>query len=113
LWNLEALLRQTFGMNYQGCLKPLNSYTLTFTADSWCNSHASYQFRGYTFAFKRPYLSAFHLVARTFPPGAFGNYPEPIRVEGFYVACDRAGHTFLISYGDIFGLSANLDCIGA
>jgi hypothetical protein len=111
LWNLEALLRETFGTNYQGCLKNLNRYTLSFTKDSYCRTHASYQFQGYRFTFKGASRSAFHLVARTFRPTAFGNYPEPIRVESSYVACDAAGHTFLISYGDVYGLSANLDCL--
>jgi len=58
-----------------------------------------------------PAHSAFHLVERTFPNGAFGNYPEPVRVENGYVACDAAGKTFLISYGDVIGLSANLACL--
>jgi hypothetical protein len=111
LWNFEALLRQTFGTNYQGCLEYLNRYTPSFTKDSYCRTHFSYQFVGYAFTFKGPSRSAFHLVAGTFRPGAFGNYPEPIRVEGFYVACDPAGRRFLISYGDVFGLSANLDCL--
>jgi hypothetical protein len=111
LWNLEALLRQTFGTNYEGCLRYLNRYTLSFTKDSYCRTHALYQFMGYRFTFKSPSRSAFHLVERTFRPTAFGNYPEPIRVESSYVACDPAGHTFLISYGDVYGLSSNLDCL--
>jgi hypothetical protein len=111
LWNFEALLRQTFGAGYQGCLEYLNRYTLSFTKDSYCRSHSNADTMYYRFTFKGASSSAFHVVARTFRPAAFGNYPEPIRVERNYVACDPAGHTFLISYGDVYGLSANLACL--
>ncbi len=111
LWNFEALLRQTFGTGYKGCLESLSRYVESFTKDSFCATHPSAETQYYFFAFAHPTGSAFHLVDRTFPAGAFGNYPAPIRVSGDYVACDRAGRTFLISYGDVAGLSANLACL--
>ena len=111
LWNFEALLRQTFGSHYKGCLRSLSRYVETFTTDNFCATHDSAQTMYYSFTFANPSASAFHLVERTFALGAFGNYPEPIRVEKNYVACDPAGRTYLIPYGDVLGLSANLACI--
>jgi len=111
LWNFEALLRQTFGSHYKGCLRTLSRYVETFTTDNYCATHDAAQTMYYSFAFANQSASAYHLVERTFAPGAFGNYPEPIRVEKNYVTCDPAGRTYLISYGDVFGLSANLACI--
>lgn len=110
LWNFEALLRDTFGPHYQGCLRALDRYTETFTTGQYCKTHDAAHTMYYSFAFAKPAKSAFHLVVRTFPAGAFGNYPEPVRVENDFVACDPAGRTFLISYGDVIGLSANLAC---
>lgn len=110
LWNFEALLRQTFGPHYQGCLRPLSRYAESFTKDSWCGTHAMAEKMGYSFTFANPSGTAFHLVNRTFPVGAFGNYPQLVRVGTDYVACDPAGRTYLISFGDVFGLSANLAC---
>lgn len=111
LWNLEALLRDTFGPRYRGCLRALTRYTETFTTDHYCATHDAAATMYYSFAYAKPTRSAFHLVERTFPTGAFGNYPEPVRVENNYVACDPAGRAILISYGDVIGLSANLACI--
>jgi hypothetical protein len=67
LWNFEALLHDTFGAHYKGCLRALSRYVLTFTKDSYCATHASYQTRYYFFTFAHPAGSAFHLVKRTFP----------------------------------------------
>jgi len=111
LWNFEALLHDTFGARYRGCLRAVSRYVLSFTADSYCASHPSYLFQGYSFTFARAFRSPYRLVSRTLRPGAFGNYPEPIRVDGRYVACDPASHKLLIRYGDVFGLSANLACL--
>ena len=36
LWNFEALLRQTFGPTYKGCLRSLSRYVESFTKDSFC-----------------------------------------------------------------------------
>jgi len=111
LWNFKALLHETFGPGYQGCLQYLSRYVLSFTRGSYCATHDDAETMYYSFAFAHASRSPYHLVDRTFPAGAFGNYPVPIRVDGDYVACDSAGRTFLISYGDVLGLSANLACI--
>jgi len=66
-----------------------------------------YSSYGYVFASARN--SPFRLVSRSFKPGAFGNYPVPVRVAKLYVACDRAAKTFLISYGD--AATFTLDCL--
>ena len=111
LWNFEALLKRTFGSHYHGCLRPLDRYTESFTKDSWCNATAMADHRGYAFTFANAFGGKFHRAHRTFPASAFGNYPQPIRIETDYVACDPAGRSYLISYGDLVGLSANLACI--
>lgn len=108
LYEYEALVHQIFGSSisvctggggchqgwfYRGDLAPLSEY-----------SPFTYVFSGFT-------SSTFHLMPAGFAvAGGFGNYPDPIKVNGRLVACDRAEKTFLISYGDAVG-DGNLACL--
>lgn len=102
LWQFEALLNDTFHT------KDVSDHNLDFAcAGQGCTPNAYWSH--YLFTFAAPHGSAFHTSARKFPPGAFGNYPSPVRVKGRVIACDRQERRFLIAYGDVTGLG--LDCL--
>lgn len=114
LWQFEALLHDTFGARAVCEITggTANSSPLPDSGDfvaprGGCTPESMYSSYGYVFA--NASRSPFHLVSRTFKGGAFGNYPEPVRVARMYVACDRAAKTFLISYGD--AATFTLDCL--
>lgn len=104
LWDFEALLHDTFGSG-QVC-EITGGTTAGPAPDSGdfvapgggCTPLSTYSLYGYVFLDARN--SPFHLVSRSFKGGAFGNYPEPVRIEKLYVACDKRARTFLTSYGD-------------
>jgi len=76
LWNFEALLRDTFGNRFV-CTK---GASLNFIATTnQCSPLATYEPYSYEFADARH--SAFHLVPHL-PSGSFGNYPQPVRING-------------------------------
>jgi hypothetical protein len=110
LWNFEALLHSTFGSR-SVCVvtgstasgAPLSDSGDYVSPAGGCSPESTYSTYGYTFG--RPTGSAFHLVSRHFKPGAFGNYPVPVRVDHLYVACNARSSTYLIEYGDAMGNS--------
>jgi hypothetical protein len=59
----------------------------------------------YFFTFSSARHSSFHLLAKPFSPGYFGNYPVLIEVRGRSVACDSAERRFLIAYRDAVDLA--------
>jgi hypothetical protein len=77
VWNLEALLHDTFGSR-QVCM-----HLRTYSFGSTCGSFADDGYWRYTFASARH--SRFRLVRRKSPP-ALGNV-QPLRVRGLYVFC--------------------------
>lgn len=101
LWNLEALLRDTFGSGFV-CVV-YESHRPDFVSKR-CGSLSLAQMQLYEFTFAGARQSAFHLVARRSPPFS-GNYPIPIEVAGSYVACDRYAKTFLFTNGAAYGLA--------
>ena len=114
LWNLEALLRTTFGDNQPSsadntnsgptnpAAPPTNSTTGNYVnfncAGDSCSPLSIYHPYWYTFA--NPTESAFHLSAQNYQHWSFGNYPEPILIKGKIVACNAQQSTFLIRYAD-------------
>jgi hypothetical protein len=77
VWNLEALLHDTFGSR-QVCM-----HLRTYSFGSTCGSFADDGYWRYTFASARH--SRFRLVRRKSAP-ALGNV-QPLRVRGLYVFC--------------------------
>jgi len=114
LWSLEALLRTTFGNSQPssadntdtGPTNPSNPPAASTSGDDvnfdcagdQCLPLATYDPYSYTFA--NPTDSAFHLSARNYQKWSFGNYPEPVLINGRIVACDPQERTFLIRYAD-------------
>jgi hypothetical protein len=105
LSEFEALLHDQFGdlpvpAHYrQGCW-------WNFTACRTGCAPLSY-WSIYFFTFTNARNSTFYLSGRGARPN-LGNYPMPIKVKGRYVACDRSGSRFLITYGSAAGLA--FDC---
>lgn len=102
LWQFEALLNDTFHANH------VSVHNLNFACTGPNCTPAAY-WSSYVFTFTGARRSAFHRSTKTFRPGAFGNYPEPLRIKGKLIACDANEHHFLITYGDAVGLG--LDCL--
>lgn len=102
LWNFEALLVRTFGR------RPVSvSGQENFSCAGLCAPLSKYS--PYRRVFANPTGSTFHLTARRFPAGAFGNYPEPVLIRGHTVACNARETRFLIADGD--SVSLTLGCL--
>ena len=94
LWNFEALLHDTFGNRFV-CTK---GSSLNFIAPAnQCSPLATYE--PYLYEFENARHSAFHLVSHK-PSGSFGNYPQPVRINGRYIACDPRNRKYLMEYSD-------------
>jgi len=112
LWNLEALLRGTFGQS-----QPFSAATLTRVSPSsapknsingkyvdfncagdQCSPLSTYE--PYSYTFSDPTDSAFHLSHQSYQQWSFGNYPEPVLINGRIVACNSQESTFLNRYAD-------------
>ena len=94
LWNFEALLHDNFGRR-DVCTK---GASLNFIAPAnECSPVATYQ--PYLFQFAGARHSAFHLVIRL-PKASFGNYPQPVRINGRFVACDSHDRRYLMEFSD-------------
>jgi len=94
LWNFEALLHDTFGSR-DVCTK---GSSLNFIAPAnACTPLATYEPYLYQFAGARH--SAFHLVTRL-PKASFGNYPQPVRINGRFIACDPHDRSYLMEFSD-------------
>lgn len=114
LWNLEALLRATFGNSQpfsadntdtgptSPSSPPKNStsgpYVNFDCAGYQCSPLSTYD--PYSYTFSDPTNSAFHLSQQNYQQWSFGNYPEPVLINGRIVACDADESTFLIRYAD-------------
>ena len=94
----EGLLRRTFGNRQVWVVKGDD-----FACAGACGPLSKYQ--PYSYVFASSQSSPFVLSGRYFKNGAFGNYPYPILVRGKSVACDAKATTFLVGYGDAFGLT--------
>jgi len=71
LWEFEALLHDVFGSHPSFATGIDNT---NFACAGMCSPHATWDEYHYTFA--RSHGSTLSLTSRTFPAGAFGNYPE-------------------------------------
>jgi hypothetical protein len=114
LWNLEALLRATFGPKQPssadntdtGPTDPSNPPTNSVSGNYMdfncagvdCSPLAVYDPYWYTFA--DPTNSVFHLSHQNYKEWSFGNYPEPVLINGKIVACNSQESTFLVRYTD-------------
>jgi hypothetical protein len=114
LWNLEGLLRTTFGTSQP------SSSDLTDTgptnpadppADSRTGPYLNFNCAGldcappatyspYRYTFSDPSQSTFHLSEQNYVGWSFGNYPVPVLIKGKIVACNRSETKFLIRYAD-------------
>lgn len=102
LWQFEALLRDEFGA------KVVSTHALNFACAGADCTPAAY-WSPYIRTFTAARHSSFHLSGRSFGPGAFGNYPTVVRVNGRTVACDMAEHRFLVAHVD--AAVPTLDCL--
>ncbi|MDP9226758.1 MAG: hypothetical protein M3P18_23535 [Actinomycetota bacterium] len=102
-WSFEALLHDTFGQRMV-CVR---GTSLNFVAGD-CAPLATWE--PYFYEFATTHHSAFRLSMKHFPRSYFGNYPEPIEVNGHLVACDHAETSFLVRFADAVGLSHG--CVG-
>ena len=122
LWNLEALLRATFGTETPAsaddtdtgpgvpAAPPIRSqgeYINFDCAGNECSPLSSYSPFFYTFSGSG--ASSFHLSDQNYRDWNFGNYPIPVLIDGKIVACDRADTTFLVEISD--AASFTLDCL--
>jgi hypothetical protein len=114
LWNLEALLRTTFGasqpwssdLTATGPTNPSNPppnsktgpYVDFNCSGNDCSPFSTYSPYRYTFA--DPTDSTFHLSQQNYKGWSFGNYPEPVLIQGRIVACNSQESSFLIRYAD-------------
>ena len=72
--------------------------SLNFVAPTnQCTPLATY--RPYPYQFADARHSAFHLV-RHLPKGSFGNYPQPVQINGRFIACNRRDQTYLMEFSD-------------
>jgi hypothetical protein len=124
LWNLEALLRATFGSSQPSSSDliatgptnpsdpPPNATTgpyLNFNcAGTDCAPVSTYS--AYWYTFTDPTNSTFHISRRNYQGWFFGLGAEPVLIKGKIVACDAQESTFLIRYAD--SASFTLTCIG-
>jgi hypothetical protein len=114
LWNLEALLRATFGNSQPSSADntdtgppnpsdpPANSKTGNYVDFNCAGIHCSplSVYDPYSYTFADPTDSAFHLSTQSYKQWSFGNYPEPVLINGRIVACNSEESTFLIRYAD-------------
>jgi hypothetical protein len=119
LWNLEALLRATFGDN-QPSSSDLTASGPTNQSDPPSNlapgSYLDFNCAGvvcsplstyspYWYTFSDPTDSSFHVSKQNYQGWSFGNDPEPVLINGRIVACDPQESTFLIRYFDASSLT--------
>ena len=97
LWQLEALLRDTFGSK-----TICTTAAQGFTAGT-CAPLSTYRPYSYVFATARG--SRFRLTARGVDKLSTGNRPGWIAIRGRAVACDRAETRFLFHYEYAAGFS--------
>ncbi len=102
LWEFEALLHDVFGSHPSFATGVDNT---NFACAGICSPHATWDEYHYTFA--RSHGSTLYLTSRTFPAGAFGNYPEPVRIKGRFIACNDT--TYLTKIGGTAGFT--LSCV--
>jgi hypothetical protein len=114
LWNLEALLKATFGNSQPSSADntdagptnpsdpPKSSGTAGYVdfncAGERCSPLSVYQ--PYWYTFSDPTDSSFHLSKQNYAGWSFGNYPEPVLINGKIVACNHQESTFLIRLSD-------------
>ncbi len=92
LWQFEALLHDTFG-NRPICSS--GRWRQKFTSGD-CSPLAVYS--PYFYVFTPARRSAFHITSKK--ACCFGNYPQPVLIRGWNIACDARETTFLIEYVD-------------
>jgi len=103
-WNLEALLKTTFGAKKLATDASRRGYVdFVGCGKTGCAPLARYD--PYWYTFSDPVGSAFHVSDQRFKSWSFGNYPEPVLIDGKIVACDPKEHSFLIHYADASSFS--------
>jgi hypothetical protein len=106
LWDFEALLRRSFG-NRQPWVDGTSSGYLNFDCSGDCSPLSTYF--PYSYTFSNPMSLAFHISKQNYHGWSFGNYPEPVLINGMIIACNSQESTFLIRYSDTS--SFTLACI--
>ena len=126
LWNLEALLRATFGNSRPSSADntdsgPTNSSNPSYPpANSTTGNYVNFNCAGddcsplavydpYWYTFQDPTGSSFRLSQQDYQKWSFGNYPAAVLINGKIVACDTNESTFLVRYFD--ASSFTLACI--
>jgi len=104
LWEFEALLHDTFG-NRQVCAS--GRWAQRFTSGA-CSPLAVYS--PYWYVFADAHHSTFHVTDKQ--ATNFGNYPQPVLVDGKNIACDKASTRFLITYVDAASLTLGCSAAG-
>jgi hypothetical protein len=105
LWNLEGLLRQTFGGKLV-CVPYARPWEFR-AGDAACTPLS--QFAPYFYVFAPHTETSFHLAAKHHRPLSFGNYPVALRVYGRMIACDAHETRFVIEYRD--SINFTVDCL--
>ena len=88
-----------------GSRHPYSTGALNFACAGTYNCVPHSKWNAYVYTFAGAHGSTLVLSSRTFAPGAFGNYPIPIRINGHYVACDKRQSTFLVNLGGNTGFA--------
>jgi len=104
LWNLDALLHDTFGARPVCVPSSTRRFNLTTGP---CGPLSAFSPYFPTFVAARH--SAYHLTSRNVLKMDFGNYPAPVLVRGRGVACNRVETRFLVELSD--AASFTLDCL--
>ena len=102
LWNFESLLRSTYGAG-------TTPWTSTFnTSDFVCAGESCGPLSKedpYFYTFSDLGKSDLTLVKAKVQSMNFGNYPVPIVVDGYAVACNTREHLFLVRFSDAANFS--------
>lgn len=101
LWNLEALLQQTFGDREVSVSGRAN-----FSCSGLCAPLAKYSLYRYTFV--RPRGSSFRISSRPLRRANFGNALVPVLVRGRPISCDNSDRRYVVRY--VNAVSFTLGC---
>jgi hypothetical protein len=91
LWNLEALLHQTFGSRQPSVSGKNVSENFSCAGD--CSPLSTYS--PYFYTFTNLGKSDMRLSSADVLKDSFGNYPVPVLIRGKAIACNSAGTEFL------------------
>ena len=93
LWNLEALLHQTFGSR-QPFVSGKPDVSENFSCAGDCSPLSTYS--PYFYTFTNLGKSDMRLSSADVLKDSFGNYPVPVLIRGKAIICNSAGTEFLL-----------------